>query len=69
MKALQASLKSDQTESKENEEDKNVKGKQLQIKDKIEATGEFEYQLTAVISHTNSISSVETGHYIADVFK
>jgi hypothetical protein len=67
MQALQASLQTDEVQSKE--ADNLIKERQLEITGKIEATEEFEYQLTAVISHVNSKFSVETGHYIADVFK
>ena len=67
MQALQASLQTDEGQSKETEN--LIKERQLEITGKIEATEEFEYQLTAVISHVNSKFSVETGHYIADVFK
>ena len=67
MQALQASLQTDEVQSKET--DNLIKERQLEITGKIEATEEFEYQLTAVISHVNSKFSVETGHYIADVFK
>ena len=67
MQALEASIKIDQTLS---DPMQTVQRKRhLEIKGETEATGEYEYQLTAVISHVNSISSVETGHYIADVFK
>ena len=41
----------------------------IEVPEKVDATSEFEYQLTAVISHTNSIVSVDSGHYIADVYK
>ena len=43
--------------------------KEMKISGKVEATEEMEYQLTAVISHVNSIASVESGHYIADIYK
>jgi len=66
MQALQASLQTDEVQSKET--DNLIKERQLEITGKTEATEEFEYQLTAVISHVNSKFSVETGHYIADVF-
>merc|ERR1711971_1521601 len=61
MQALQASLQTDEVQSKET--DNHIKERQLEITGKIEATEEFEYQLTAVISHVNSKFSVETGHY------
>ena len=41
----------------------------LKIVGKMEATEEFDYKLTASITHVNSISSVESGHYVADVFR
>ena len=54
-------METDEVQSKEND-------KQLKVIGKTEATEEFEYQLTAVISHVNKSSSAESGHYIADVF-
>ena len=66
MQAIQASLETDEAQSKGN--DKLMKKRQLVVKGKTEATEEFEYQLTAIISHVNSTLSVETGHYVADVF-
>ena len=67
MQALEASMKTDQTLGHPIQ--LVQKERHLEINGKLEATGDYEYQLTAVISHVNSISSVETGHYIADVFK
>jgi len=72
MQALEASMKIEQVgpggDQVVIEQVRPKPQRKPQINGKTEATEEFEYQLTAVISHVNSISSVNTGHYIADVF-
>merc|ERR1719228_207492 len=70
MEAIAASMKIEELHPDKDQVEKDqVKlERHLEIKGKTEATEEFDYQLTAVISHVNSISSVNTGHYIADVF-
>ena len=73
MLALEASMKTEESFQDLESFDLSFSDKQserkVEIKGKTVATEENEYQLTSVISHVNSIASVETGHYIADVYK
>ena len=71
-KVIEESLKG--VEHEEQEEsvllDEDIRGDIIDIKgEKTVASGEYDYQLTATICHINrSSTSVDMGHYIADVF-
>ena len=69
-KAIEESMKAGVEEQEEsllldNEDIRDV----IDIKGETVASGDYDYQLTATICHINrSSTSVEMGHYIADVF-